>query len=335
MKKGYTPLTVMLTEIQTLLHDPDQGIYAFPEGSTVIALIVRTPAFLMPDEIHLVAAKIQQRITDRTGLSMTLGIGTRAPTAEDVCQSWRNATIAAKYRMIFGWGQIIGYDAILSRVGQAPVYPESEFRKVLQAFVHLDAAGFENQLSLLMIAGYTQSVVFGQSLMRQTVAELYRSMSPERQQECNAGYIQLVVDLEACETRDEQFLLIFDFYLSQMQSTPPVQRHEESCHDVLQFISDHLSDPDLSMLSLAEHLGVSQSSVRNIFKENNLPPPKVYIQSLRMDKACELLRETDLTAREIGEKVGFLESRYFYVAFKKQTGMTAYAYREKARIQHD
>ena len=46
-----------------------------------------------------------------------------------------------------------------------------------------------------------------------------------------------------------------------------------------------------------------------------------------MECACRLLETTDLSAREIGERVGFVESRYFYQVFKKYTGKTAFEYR--------
>ena len=50
-----------------------------------------------------------------------------------------------------------------------------------------------------------------------------------------------------------------------------------------------------------------------------------------MEEACRLLRETDLTAREISEMVGYKESRYFYNVFKRYTGLTAFEYRTQKR----
>ena len=59
--------------------------------------------------------------------------------------------------------------------------------------------------------------------------------------------------------------------------------------------------------------------------------PRDFILRVRMEEACRLLRETDLTAREISEMVGYKESRYFYNVFKRYTGLTAFEYRTQTR----
>ncbi|CFJ48402.1 helix-turn-helix domain-containing protein [Mycobacterium tuberculosis] len=54
-----------------------------------------------------------------------------------------------------------------------------------------------------------------------------------------------------------------------------------------------------------------------------------YLQSLRMEKAQELLRTTDLKTFEIAERVGFTDSNYFSFCFRKHVGISAKAYRNE------
>lgn len=43
---------------------------------------------------------------------------------------------------------------------------------------------------------------------------------------------------------------------------------------------------------------------------------------MRMEAAKELMIQTNLKSYEIAEKVGFTDSHYFGIAFKKYSGMT-------------
>jgi YesN/AraC family two-component response regulator len=52
-----------------------------------------------------------------------------------------------------------------------------------------------------------------------------------------------------------------------------------------------------------------------------------------MDKAKELLVKTDDPARKIGANVGFENTNYFYVLFKKHVGMTPDHYRREHKLE--
>ncbi len=53
-----------------------------------------------------------------------------------------------------------------------------------------------------------------------------------------------------------------------------------------------------------------------------------FVTSLRMQKARELLSTTDMTVAQVGQKVGFSDSKYFSRVFCKQTGQSPGAYRK-------
>jgi two-component system, response regulator YesN len=48
----------------------------------------------------------------------------------------------------------------------------------------------------------------------------------------------------------------------------------------------------------------------------------------RLEKASELLHETDLTVADISLKVGFHSDDYFYRAFRRKFGMTPLQWRK-------
>jgi AraC-like DNA-binding protein len=97
------------------------------------------------------------------------------------------------------------------------------------------------------------------------------------------------------------------------------------------YIIENYHDSQMSIESLAFALGYSIGYVRQIFKEEMGIPYNEYLIQVRIEEAKRLLEETDLSAKEIGDKVGISDTRYFYTLFKNRMGMTAQEYRKSQR----
>lgn len=78
---------------------------------------------------------------------------------------------------------------------------------------------------------------------------------------------------------------------------------------------------------IADRVCMSYSWFRRVFKQYTGFSPAQYIQELRMQKAKELLTNTNLTVREISYGLGLENSDHFSIFFKKKTGMSPLQYR--------
>jgi DNA-binding IclR family transcriptional regulator len=83
----------------------------------------------------------------------------------------------------------------------------------------------------------------------------------------------------------------------------------------------------IDMRQLAENLYVSYSWFRKVFKEQTGEAPAEYHLNRRIEKACERLRSTDLTVRQISEELGFKNQNHFSALFKRKTGASPSAFR--------
>ncbi|MEH2312804.1 MAG: helix-turn-helix transcriptional regulator [Nostoc sp.] len=59
-----------------------------------------------------------------------------------------------------------------------------------------------------------------------------------------------------------------------------------------------------------------------------VPSPLLYVQSLRLEQAKQLLRGTNLLIAEIAYQVGYESTSHFSYLFKRQFGMTPRKYRQ-------
>lgn len=95
------------------------------------------------------------------------------------------------------------------------------------------------------------------------------------------------------------------------------------------FIADNIYNANLSVIMIAEQVGLSVNYLRNVYKENTGESLSNYITGCKLEIIYELLAKTDTPIQEINDKLGFATKNYFFTFFKKHTGMTPNQYRNQ------
>ena len=90
-------------------------------------------------------------------------------------------------------------------------------------------------------------------------------------------------------------------------------------------------DPDISIAALSRQCSMSEVHFRRLFHRIYHTSPMEFIISLRIEKAKELLTNTDNAIGNISELCGFNSAYYFSKLFKKSTGVTPSYYRRSSR----
>ena len=95
----------------------------------------------------------------------------------------------------------------------------------------------------------------------------------------------------------------------------------------LEYIEENFSEDSLSLNSVAGAIGVSGNYFSSVFSQEMQMTFVEYVTRKRMEKARELLRDTDMRANEIALAVGYKNPHYFSFVFKKTQGCTPREYR--------
>ncbi|WP_195574192.1 helix-turn-helix domain-containing protein [Paenibacillus sp. 1001270B_150601_E10] len=111
-----------------------------------------------------------------------------------------------------------------------------------------------------------------------------------------------------------------------------IHERKRSRNDVLlqqmkAYIDEHIGDPALSLVAVADHLQVSEAYVSAFFKEQQGVNFSDYIEQMRLTEAKSLM-EQDLPLTAIAERVGYNSLNSFSRAFKRVHGMSASDYRK-------
>ncbi|MCM3749379.1 AraC family transcriptional regulator [Paenibacillus pasadenensis] len=94
---------------------------------------------------------------------------------------------------------------------------------------------------------------------------------------------------------------------------------KENIH-VLQAVQyiQHQYMHDIKISDLADRLGFNRSYFCSIFKKYMMVSPKQYLMNIRIARACELMKHSDLNISEIARSTGFNDPLYFSKIFKRQ-----------------
>lgn len=87
---------------------------------------------------------------------------------------------------------------------------------------------------------------------------------------------------------------------------------------------------DFKLDDIARHVGMNRTSFCVYFKKLTGKTFVTYLNEYRMESACKLLRESQLTISEICYSAGFNDIPYFNRAFKKAMGVSPTEYRLSA-----
>jgi signal transduction histidine kinase/AraC-like DNA-binding protein/sugar lactone lactonase YvrE len=116
---------------------------------------------------------------------------------------------------------------------------------------------------------------------------------------------------------------------SRVESVDVKSNEEALMNKIMDTINAHIDDPNLSVETLGQEVGISRAHLHRKMKEMAGITPSDFIRNIRLRQACELLKNTDNDVTQIAYSIGFASQTHFSTAFKKFTGMTPTEYRTK------
>lgn len=94
----------------------------------------------------------------------------------------------------------------------------------------------------------------------------------------------------------------------------------------IKYLQDHYAD-DINLADLSSRLGFSSPYLTKLFHKYVGCSPVRFLTNLRIDAACNLLTNTSLSIKEVGERVGYPDQFYFSNVFRKTMGKSPSVFR--------
>lgn len=266
-------------------------------------------------------------------VTITIGVGDSCDTLEQISASYQTAVDALGYRAIVGTGNPIYIN---------DVEPVSRGKLLLDSWE-------ENTLITAIKFGPPEKIY---SAVRLIVSRMGGAKVHSRQYQaymlsvvnCLTRLVQQYnLDLAEIFDAEQNYFNLMETLLepkyfeawmiragSRLNMVMNQERDNTTKQVVMQaqeYIQAHYPDPDLSVETICQQLHLSPAYFSTIFKKETGQAYIAYLTELRLNKAVELLQETDDKTYIIAAKVGYQEQNYFSYVFKKRFGISPTKFR--------
>lgn len=158
-----------------------------------------------------------------------------------------------------------------------------------------------------------------------TLLKVYNDVIPGEELDQMVNEILRYTDLsEALGLLEQQFVRI-----GEESARSRDQREESYQRRLISYIEANYNNPQLCVAMAAEEFTLSENYFSQFFKEVMKESFSVYLESLRIQKAKELIREGSYNLEQIAGMAGYQNSGTFRRAFKRVVGISPSAWKQE------
>ncbi|MBE5792649.1 MAG: helix-turn-helix transcriptional regulator [Clostridiales bacterium] len=136
--------------------------------------------------------------------------------------------------------------------------------------------------------------------------------------------------LSSCRSLDELDGILRTVLTEVMQSSKSEDKRP-LIQNILAFMTESYTDPAFTLAAVAEKFSLTTTRLTLEFKENMHMTPSDYLTMLRMEHAKKLLKQTDMSIKDICAEVGYSDVSSYIRRFKQYTSLTPLQYRQNAK----
>jgi AraC-like DNA-binding protein len=286
--------------------------------------------------VYTKTEQLQALIQTYIGLSVSIGISLPFRSIEKASRAYYEGVEALKHRINLGKGVIIPFRNLNSgRHSVLYSYPQLQEMELMDA-VKISA---EEEAIAALRSWMERAFVKTQSPQEIQVSmmRLLNKFLVVQQEagisfdQIGAGQRPLYEDLLSLHVRDE----IEEWFKSKM-ITPLIQvfsgRRDSEYQNLSEKMMDMIHnyyDTDFTLEECASRLHYNANYLSSVFKKEMNCTFTEYLGNYRINVAKTWLGETDMTVKEISEKLRYNNSQNFIRSFRKLVGMTPGEYRSK------
>ncbi|GIQ67035.1 hypothetical protein PACILC2_56030 [Paenibacillus cisolokensis] len=254
-------------------------------------------------------------------------------TLADVARSFGEARQTLEHAAWAGGAGIWWYRRLAQQTDSYyyPVDAELRLMNAVKAGEAKEAQRLAAELMERNLAERDLSVEMSQQLVAELKGTLFKLLAQEafRNAEEAEELRRRIVRIQLSDGLDTVRIQLFDAIESccELVTNRRLQRDSRTIADIRRFLEERYADADLTLYRIAEHVGRPEKYISQLFKERTGENLSDCLERIRLDKAAELLLQSDLTIEEIAFSVGYNSAHSFRRAFKRLRGLSPSAYR--------
>lgn len=281
--------------------------------------------------IDMITETLADAIITRFKLKMFVGMGRTVPLFSMIHKSKEMAQEALAYKFSLASNNIVRAQDVERIYNQSMVRYDDNVNRVLGCFhdgnIQLLKIRMEELIGVL-VSSYQDPVGTLKNIcieMTAMIAQRVREMGIHMLGDKAETYKE-ILEMNTVDELNSWFLDVCEVLIKEI-CKKHTDKNSQMVELAIAYIDENLGEVGLSQQSVSDYVALSSTYFGKIFFQSTNTHVTEYINSKRVQKAKEMLIDTNEKVSSIGEKVGFASPNYFNNVFKNSTGVTPMKYR--------
>ncbi|MCU6710443.1 response regulator [Paenibacillus sp. J5C_2022] len=330
-EKEGTPKQPITPQFLKCMHDALQQAGRVPS----CRLSAQRMAFLLPSAHAMTKVeRIYSACIEQLPVTVTIGLGEPVRHANQLSRSYYQAVEAVQGKMFLGKGTIIQYENVRAEPEMLDFRTlDIRMNALLNAVTTYDLVGIYDEIDNVlgsMKSLWSKYTVHNVSSYMIWKLEQHLSKMDEdlfKLLDIGMGDLDILMTFETVD--DIRGWLIYHlFQLSERLHLKRNGKEGKFVRSIAKWMEERLSE-NITLKDVAQHFSFSPSYLGFLIKEKSGQTFSEMLVQLRMERACELLRQPGKKIYEVADEVGYRYLPYFSRQFKEKFGITPLEYRKR------
>ena len=320
----------------TVVGIEDLGTFVY-----IVSFLHNTPE---PDEIKEHLISLGRELEQSCQLTCSLSCSQLQQGHETLAIAFDEACRTMEYQLVVG-NASYGTFADLPEDSPHPAryyYPMAEEIRLMNALKAADRMTAHSIIDQVLAKNplvASPSGGIGRLLAYDLAATMVKALAEVHQEQDSSSIsidsLHRMSEVRGPESLKPELFSLVDQVCNQAQVRGDTARDQYRTHanrlltaKIRHHIQGHIDNVGLNISSIADELGFGPTHISRVFRENQDQGLLDFINTVRVNRSKEFLKNRDLTLQEVARANGFQDANAYIRIFKKILGMTPGKYRE-------
>ncbi|MEH7222653.1 helix-turn-helix domain-containing protein [Bacillus sp. JJ1566] len=286
--------------------------------------------------VNKIAEKVQKKINEEYSVPVSIGVSEPFKDVLETRTGYKESLEALKYTLKFGTESIIFFENLEIGKGLHTYFPKRIENELFDSIKVNDKEKVYNLLDELIDEIFSEDlnhVQYQISLVRflSDLIELMHTLAINvLDLEDNRSIFEAIYQQKSRENVKEWFITVVIDPLLQKIEDRAESQYKSISENIVHIIHEEF-ESNITLDMIANRLHYNPNYLSSIFRKEMNISFSEYLSMYRINMAKKWLIETDISVKDISDKLNFNNSQNFIRSFKKIEGTTPGKYRESVR----
>lgn len=321
-------------EGQELLLNETVKQYMMQQGGAYLCFMNTEQRLVLVTSQKIEYHKLLVHLQATTKREYAIAASERGTGMLEIRDTYRQAQEAMQYRLLYEGSIVLDY-GVLSQKETKYTIPLEEIKKISEILGMKMYKEIDQILSKIFDLDQLQEnrIQYLEKIagaMNQYVFEHFMQYIPQKENELRERY-SLLMDLYSYEYVKDYICMIYRFlqevdeYLLTLKDAYTANNEIDAA---IQYVTENYMK-DLNMAMVANHVSLNYYYFSHSFKDTTGMSFVDFLKKTRIERAKELLKDSNYRIFEVAERVGYSDSKQFAKIFRSITGLSPKEYRSK------